>query len=79
MDVHSTLESSLNGGGGTEERDYDLPPPRRRVPTYAIIFHIISTINKLLSALPAKDRRGADLSVALAHKTAAAYIFKLGQ
>jgi len=35
---------------------------------YAIIFHITSTINKLLSAHPVISRRGADLSAALAYK-----------
>jgi hypothetical protein len=32
-DVQTTLECSLNDGDGTEERDYNLPPPQRRVPT----------------------------------------------
>jgi hypothetical protein len=78
MDVQTTLESSSNGGCGTEE---SLPPPQTRThhsPRQSF-FHFLSAINELLSALLARGRCGADLSAALAHKTAAAYIFKLGQ
>jgi len=51
----------------------------QNITPHAIIFHIISTIHELLSTLLARGRRGADLSAALAHKTAGMYIFNLGQ
>ena len=56
-DVWRTLESWLNGGGRTEEREYHSPPSQRRVPATALRDRFLHCVHSQGTALrPSRQR-----------------------